>query len=103
MLSFSPPQWIKQFCCLAFGLASTPSTFTKLIRKLTFGRKDFVSYLDIILLYHATLDEHIIWVKSLLESILKFGLTVIPNSSDQDGDGVFSNRIFVKFFGSVIV
>lgn len=51
--AFSSPLGNLQFCHLTLGLASVPSTFTKLIRKLTLGCKHVVSYLDDILIFHA--------------------------------------------------
>lgn len=61
-----------QFCRLAFGLVSAPSTFTKLMRKLTFGHKDIVPYFVDILVFHTTLNAHIEGVRSLLATIRKF-------------------------------
>lgn len=76
--AFSSPLGNLQFCHLTLRLASALSIFTKLMRKLTSGRKDMVSYLDDILIFHMTIDEHINGVRSLLETILKFGLTIRP-------------------------
>lgn len=79
--AFSRLLGILQFCRLAFGLVSAPSNFTKHIRKLTFGHKDTVSYLDDILIFHITISDHIEGVNSLLESIRKFGLTIRPKKT----------------------
>lgn len=46
--------------------------------QLTPGRNDVVSYMDEMLLYHTTIDEQIICIRSMLETIVKFGLTIHP-------------------------
>lgn len=76
--AFSSPLGSLQFCHLAFGLASAPSAFMRFMRKLTFGHRDVVSYLDHILIFHATIGEHIEGVKSLLEVIRKFRFMIRP-------------------------
>lgn len=67
--SFSSPIGNMQFCRLTFGLASMPSTFTKLMRQLTHGRNDVVSYLDDMLIFHSSFDAHITGVRTMLETI----------------------------------
>lgn len=63
---------------LPFCLSGAPNTSTKLMRKLTFGRKNIISYLDDILLFHTNLDKHLTGLKTLLETICRFGLTIRP-------------------------
>lgn len=60
---------------LSFGLTGVPMAFTKLMRKLTWGRQDIVSYFNG--MFHTTLDEHISGIQSMLQTIIKFGLKVI--------------------------
>lgn len=56
---FSSPLVQLQWNILAFGLASAPLTFTKLMCQLTHGIEDVITYLDDMLIFHTSLQDHI--------------------------------------------
>lgn len=79
--AFSSPLGNLAWIHLSFGLYAALMTFTRLMRKLTWGGQDTVSYLDDMLLFHTSLEEHISGVQSMLQTIRKFGLRVRPSKS----------------------
>lgn len=79
--AFSSPVGSLQWTRHTFVLASASSIFTKLMRKLTWGRQDTVSCLADVLLFHTNLDDHIRGLKSMLDTIRKFGLAIRPSTT----------------------
>lgn len=96
LIAFSSPLGQLQWKVLDFGLASVPSTFTKLMRQLIHYRDDIVSYLVYILVFHANLSEHIRGVNSILEGIRKFVLTIRPHENIYGREGSYVYRVHYK-------
>lgn len=66
---------------LAFSLLWAPATFTKIVRQLTHGLNDAISYLNDMLVFHQTLSGYLIGVRRLLDRIRQFGLTIRPTKT----------------------
>lgn len=76
--AFSSPLGNLQFCHLTLGLASAPSTFTKLIRKLV----NMLYLIQMTFLFSMRqTDEHINGIGSLLETIQKSALMIRPKKT----------------------
>jgi hypothetical protein len=56
---------------MAFGLAGTPATFLKVMDAMLVGVWDIecLVYLDDILIFRATIEEHVCWMRSVFERI----------------------------------
>jgi hypothetical protein len=56
---------------MAFGLAGAPATFPKVMDATLMGVWDieYLVYLDDILIFSATIEEHACWMRSVFEHI----------------------------------
>ena len=79
LTAFITPFGLFQWNYMSFGLMNAPATFNRLMRKVLHGRDDVISYLDDICLFHATWDEHVKAVESLLQLLQTHGLTARPS------------------------
>jgi len=57
LTSFVTHEGVYRFCSLFFGLASGPSAFHQVVRKILDGLEGFLSILDDILMYGCTVAE----------------------------------------------
>ena len=77
--AFITPFGLFQWNYMSFGLMNAPATFNRLMRKVLAGRDDVISYLDDICMFHATWEEHIAGLRSLLALLKQHGLTARPS------------------------
>jgi phospholipid-translocating ATPase len=81
-----------QFTRMPFGLQGAPATFQRMVDHLLDSLGDFASvYMDNLVIYSSTWDEHLHHLSSVLECIHKAGPTVKKNSRCQN---VECNRAF---------
>lgn len=72
---------LAEFLFMAQGLCNAPSTFQRLMDKVLAGYKyDFCfAYLDDIVIFSVTFDEHVEHVRKVLERLRQYNLSLSPN------------------------
>lgn len=75
--SFTTPFGLFRWKVLPFGLKNAPATFQRLINKLLNGCEQFAAaYLDDIIIYSSTWEEHVKHISEILARIANAGLTL---------------------------
>lgn len=77
--AFATDLGLYQFCVVPFGLVNAPATFNRLMRLIFQGMIGVHHFLDDILVYSSTWDEHLIILRSVLEKLQQAGLTARPS------------------------
>ncbi|XP_060070207.1 uncharacterized protein LOC132550192 [Ylistrum balloti] len=77
--AFITPVGLFQFRVMPFGLVNAPASFCRLMRKVLKGLQNTDSFVDDILIYTRTFEEHLIVLKELFERLRKAGLTARPS------------------------
>jgi hypothetical protein len=94
--SFITPFGLYHFTVMPFGLASSGCTFQRLMQKVLVGLQAFASaYLDDIIIFSDTWDEHLIHIQKVFDRIKSAGLTIKKAKCD------FANAI-VTYLGHVV-
>ncbi|KAI3377106.1 hypothetical protein L3Q82_000303 [Scortum barcoo] len=79
LTAFRTPQGLWQFTKMPFGLHGAPATFQRLMNKVLAGMHTFAAaYLDDIVIYSNSWQEHLSHVAKVLREIKKAGLTINP-------------------------
>ncbi|KAI3366502.1 hypothetical protein L3Q82_000474 [Scortum barcoo] len=79
LTAFRTPQGLWQFTKMSFGLHGAPATFQRLMNKVLAGMHNFAAaYLDDIVIYSNSWQEHLSHVAKVLREIKKAGLTINP-------------------------
>ena len=65
-----------RFKVLPFGMKNAPATFQRLMNAVTQGLGNTVTYLDDVVTYSDTWDEHVVHIRALLERLAEAGLVV---------------------------
>ena len=68
-----------QFTVLPFGLVNAPAVFSRMMRKLLEGINHVVNYIDDILIFTDTFEQHIETVGKVLKRLREVGLTARPS------------------------
>lgn len=78
--AFVTPDGLYEFQVLPFGLCSAPATFQRLMDTVLSGLKwqTCLVYLDDVIVFSATFDEHLRRLKTVFEAIRSAGLTLKP-------------------------
>ena len=82
--AFVVPQGLFEFRVMPFGLANAPGVFQRLMQRVMFGLNppsgpEFVSvYLDDILVYSRSLQEHLEHLETVIERLVEVGLKLKP-------------------------
>ena len=67
--------WLTEFRVMPFGLCKAPSTFQRLVQKILRGHDSFCSvYIDDILVFSESIEEHLHHLAQVFEHIESFGL-----------------------------
>ncbi|KAK7910159.1 hypothetical protein WMY93_014843 [Mugilogobius chulae] len=75
--AFRTPAGLFQFTVMPFGLHGAPATFQRLMDKVLQGCEDFsAAYLDDVVIFSRTWEEHVQHLRSVLEKIQVAGLTL---------------------------
>ena len=75
--AFSTPYRLYQFTRMPFGLQGALATFQRMIDKLLDGMGEFASaYLDDVVIYSTTWQEHLQHLRAVLDAIQQAGLTL---------------------------
>ena len=67
-----------QFKVLPFGMVNAQAAFTRMMRKLLEGQSNVVNYVDDVLVYTQTWDDHFKVLRSILNRLREAGLTARP-------------------------
>ncbi|XP_033730041.1 uncharacterized protein LOC117319318 [Pecten maximus] len=76
--AFTTPMGLYQFKVMSFGLVNAPATFSRLMRKVLEGMNDLDNFLDDILVFTVTWEEHLESLHSLLQRLRDSKLTARP-------------------------
>ena len=77
------------FTRMPFGVKNAPACFQALMQRVLANVTEFATpYMDDVVIFSATWDDHVIHIESVLQSIGKAGLTVNPNKCCWGGRGV---------------
>ena len=95
--AFISPFGLFQYCRLPFGLAGAPGTFQAVIEDMlqVLDAEDVMAYLDDLICFHSSFEEHLKGVERLLQTIKKSGFKLSGRKCQ------FATRS-VKFLGHVI-
>ena len=75
--AFITPFGLYQFHVMPFGLQGAPATFQRLMNRVLLGFEDFsAAYLDDIIIFSETWNDHLHHLRQVLESLKSAGLTV---------------------------
>lgn len=75
--AFRTPAGLFQFTVMPFGLHGAPATFQRLMDKVLQGCEEFsAAYLDDVVIFSATWEEHVQHLRTVLQKIKMAGLTL---------------------------
>ena len=78
--AFSSPFGFFQFRMMPFGLQGAPATFQRMMDSLIHGAHDFTAvYLDDLVIYSTTWEDHLYHLRTVLLRLHKAGLTAKPS------------------------
>ena len=78
-----------QFTRMPFGVKNAPACFQALMQRVLASVSEFATpYMDDVVIFSETWDDHVKHIQLVLESIGKAGLTVNPNKCSWGGRGV---------------
>lgn len=77
--AFQTDRGLFQFVTLPFGLINAPMSFNRLMRKVLDGLSGVKHFLDDILVYSRTWEEHVILLRTVMERLRQAGLTAKPS------------------------
>lgn len=78
LTAFRTPWGLFHFRVLPFGLHGAPATFQRLIDQVLHGLTFAAAYLDDIVIYSTTWEEHVQHLQEVLQRLQEAGLTVNP-------------------------
>lgn len=75
--AFATPQGLYQFNVMPFGLQGAPATFQRLMDEVLQGQGDFAAaYLDDVVVFSATWEEHLEHLEQVMQRLRNAGLTI---------------------------
>ena len=77
--AFQTPEGLFQFVVMPFGLVNSSASFSRLMRKLLNGMNSVENFIDDIIVYTKSFQEHIQIVRELLERLRSAKLTAKPS------------------------
>ncbi len=76
LASFITPSGLYSYTVMPFGLRNAPATFQRLMNKVVAGLKGCAVYLDDVVIYSESWEEHIHCIRALFERLAWANLTV---------------------------
>ncbi|XP_038057353.1 uncharacterized protein LOC119728962 [Patiria miniata] len=67
-----------QFNVMPFGMVNAPAVFSKLMREVLVGVPNVINYIDDILVYTETWEDHMVTLEEVLQRLRNAGLTARP-------------------------
>ncbi|XP_071493976.1 uncharacterized protein [Diadema antillarum] len=95
LTAFLTPDGLFQFTMMPFGLVNAPASFSRLMRRLLDRLGGTVNYIDDILIYSTTWEEHLRTLTELFRRLRAAKLTARPSKC-------FIGQTSVEFLGHVI-
>lgn len=83
LTAFSTPYGLYQFRTLPFGLVNAPATFSCLMRKLLQGMIGVENFIDDVIVFTDTFEEHLRILKAVFKRLRDAGLTARPTYLDR--------------------
>ncbi|XP_071486350.1 uncharacterized protein [Diadema antillarum] len=77
--AFVTDDGLYQFTVLPFGMVNAPAIFSRLMRTVLEGLTNVVNYIDDILVYSETWEEHFHALESVMQRLAEAGLTAKPS------------------------
>ena len=79
-LAFCTPQGLFQFTVMPFGLTNAPATFQGLMERVLAGMQwqTCLVYIDDIVLFSATIDDHLVQLQRVFDCLKDTGLKLKP-------------------------
>ena len=77
--AFSSTLGLLQFVRMPFGLVNAGATYERMMRKLLSGMQVVANYVDDVIVYSSTWDEHMYSLRELFSRVKKASLTVKPS------------------------
>ena len=74
--AFVTPDGLHQYTVMPFGMRNALATFQRMINHVIAGLKGCAAYLDDVVVYSQTLEEHVIQLRSFLHRLQEANLTV---------------------------
>ncbi len=74
--AFIVPSGLFSYKVMSFGLRNAPATFQRLMNRVISGLRGCAMYLDDVVVYSQTRDEHIVQIRALFDQFVKANLTV---------------------------
>lgn len=95
--AFISPYGLYQYCRMPYGLAGAPGTFQSVIEDMVqvLETEDIMAYLDDVICFHSTFEEHLEGINRMLQMIRKAGFKLSGKKCQ------FATRS-VKFLGHII-
>ncbi|XP_052673702.1 uncharacterized protein LOC128155864 [Crassostrea angulata] len=78
LTAFSTPSGLYQFRTMPFGLVNAPATFSRMMRKLLQGMNGVENFIDDVIVFTDTFEEHLHILKTVFERLRDAGLTARP-------------------------
>ena len=79
LTAFITPFGLYQFKVMPFGLSGAPATFQRLMDGVVRGMSGFTAaYLDNLVIFNQSLEEHVVHVRKVLGRLREAGLTAKP-------------------------
>ena len=82
LTSFLSPDGLFRFKVMPFGMSNSPATFNRLTRKVLKGLQYPVCFLDDILIYTESFEEHLLELKRVFERLRQAHLTAKPSKCE---------------------
>ena len=77
--AFATPYGLYQFTVMPFGLQEAPTTFQRMMDQVIQGLETFTAaYLDDLVVYSETFEEHLLHLRRVMETLQAAGLTAKP-------------------------
>ncbi len=77
--AFVTTDGLYEFCVMPFGLCNAPATFRRLLQQTFAGLDNFCSvYVDDIIVYSSTVEQHLDHLKQLFNRLRQLGLKLHP-------------------------
>lgn len=77
--AFRAPQGLMQFLRMPFGMSTAPSSFARMVRKLSLAQFHAVTFFDDILIATDTWKQHVAALDGVLTRLAEHGLTARPS------------------------
>ena len=95
LTAFLTPDGLFQFTVMPFGLVNAPASFSRMMRRLLNGLDGTVNYIDDILVYSDTWEQHMATLTELFRRLRNARLTARPSKC-------FIGQRDIEFLGHVI-